>query len=149
MKISYKGDYALKIILDLALTYPDKLAHTKDIAQRQDIPKNYLDQIMLTLRQGGFVQSKKGPNGGYALTRPPKDITLGEVVRFIEGPIYPISCVDPDSPQSCDEVNKCGFYEIWQDVGLAISEIIDKITFEEIKHRALRLAQHNTNMYYI
>ena len=149
MNISYKGDYALKVILDLATNWPAKLVHTKDIAQRQNIPKGFLDQIMLLLRQGGFVQSKKGPNGGYSLTRPPKEIMLGEVVRFIDGPLYPISCIDPATPPTCNEVNKCSFYGVWQEVGLAISQIVDNISFAELKDRAIKLAEPTQAMYYI
>ena len=127
MKITYKGDYATKIILDLAENYQQELVHIEDIAKRQDIPQNYLEQILLMLKKGGFVQSKKGPNGGYELTRDPKNITLGEVVRFIEGPIYPISCTDPKGPQTCKEINRCAFIGIWREVGDAIANIVDSI----------------------
>ena len=149
MKISYKGDYALKVILDLAIHYPDKLVHTKEISQRQDIPKNYLEQILLTLRQGGFIQSKKGPQGGYSLTRKPMEIGLGEVIRHIEGPIYPISCVDKEVPPTCDFINKCAFFDVWTQVGDAISRIIDSINFEQLREQQLLLEQPASIMYHI
>lgn len=149
MKITYKGDYATKIILDLAENCQDKLVHIEDIAKRQDIPQNYLEQILLMLKKGGFVQSKKGPNGGYALTRSPKDISLGDIVRFIEGPIYPISCVDPEAPKTCKEVGKCSFYGIWKEVRESIAKIVDNIDFEQIKKRAAKLKEKDALNYYI
>jgi len=149
MTISYKGDYSLKIILDLTFYYPDTLVHIEDLAKRQDIPKKFLEQILLDLKKGGFVASKKGPNGGYYLTKNPKNITLGDVIRFIEGPIYPISCINPAVPQTCNEVKKCGFYSIWQDISKAISGIIDNITFYNIKEKTIKINEQNANMYYI
>jgi Rrf2 family transcriptional regulator, cysteine metabolism repressor len=141
MKVTYKGDYALKVILDLASYYPGELVHIEDIAKRQDIPQNYLEQILIMLKKGGFIQSKKGPNGGYCLTRPPKKITLGEVIRFIEGTVYPISCIDPEASQTCAEVNQCVFSDIWREVGDSISSIIDKVDFEQLKEKANKLKQ--------
>jgi len=149
MKVSYKGDYALKVILDLSEQYMCELVHIEDISQRQDIPKKFLEQILLALKKGGFVQSKKGPNGGYFLTRHPKEIYLGEVLRYVEGPLLPISCLDPNAAAGCDFVPKCVFYEIWQKVSLAIEEIIDDINFEQIMKRAADLSQIEVINYHI
>jgi Rrf2 family protein len=133
VKITYKGDYSLKIILELACHYPDKLVHIEEISKRQDIPRKFLEQILLNLKRGGFLISRKGARGGYSLARAPRDITLGEVVRYIEGSVYPISCIDCEAPSPCAEISACVFAPIWKSVGDAISSIIDNVNFETIK----------------
>jgi Rrf2 family protein len=149
MKISYKCDYATKIILDLSENYPNNLVHIEDIARRQNIPRNYLEQILLSLKRGGFVQSKKGPKGGYSLTRRSKEISLGDVVRFIEGSIYPISCVDPQASRTCDEVSRCALSGVWKEVGDAISNIVDNVNFEQIMDRTRKIRRKEVINYYI
>lgn len=149
MQISCKCDYATKIILDLSAHYPDRLVHVEDIAKRQDIPRNYLEQILLSLKKGGFVQSKKGPRGGYSLTRPSKDISLGDIVRFIEGSIYPNSRVDPQSLQAGDEADRCALSEIWKKVGETISTIVDDVDFEQILDRTKKIREKEVINYYI
>lgn len=135
MKISYKGDYALKIILDLSMYYPNELVSIVDLSKRQDIPKKFLEQILLDLKKGGFLQSKKGPNGGYSLAKSPENITLGDIVRYIEGSVYPISCIEPVNPSDCKDKTCCVFAPVWVEVGDAITSIIDGITFQELKNR--------------
>ena len=92
MKITYKGDYSLKTMLDLSMHYNKGVLPIQELAKKGDIPNKFLEQILLTLKKGGFVESKRGIDGGYFLARPPETITVGEVVRFIEGPIEPIAC---------------------------------------------------------
>lgn len=133
MKITYKGDYSLKVVLELACSYPHKLVHIEEISRKQDIPRKFLEQILLNLKRGGFLVSKKGARGGYTLARAPKDITLGEVVRYIEGSVYPISCIDCDAPSTCDVLSSCVFAPYWREVGDAISHIIDSVNFETLK----------------
>jgi Rrf2 family protein len=133
MKISFKGDYALKVILHLSLNHPEYLCHIENISKMEDIPKKFLEQILLELKRGGFVQSKKGPSGGYFLAREPRQISLGEIVRFIEGTVYPISCIDPSSKQTCREVSRCVFTSVWQRVEKEMSTILDNINFQELK----------------
>lgn len=135
MKISYKGDYALKIVLDLSMYYPDELVSILDLSQRQDIPKKFLEQILLDLKKGGFLQSKKGPNGGYSLAKSPADIKLGDIIRYIEGSVYPISCIEPVNSTECKDKACCVFAPIWTEVGNAITTIIDGITFKDLMKR--------------
>src|SRR3990167_5256678 len=94
MRITYKGDYALKAILDLALHYGTNLITIHELAQRTDTPLKFLEQVLLDLKRGGFVESRRGKVGGYLLARPPAQIRVGDVVRFIDGPIEPIACVE-------------------------------------------------------
>ena len=93
MKITYKGDYALKAVLDLAVYYGNEAVTINDIAKRIDAPVKFLEQVLLDLKKGGFVESRRGKIGGYLLSKAPGKITVGEVIRFIDGPIEPISCV--------------------------------------------------------
>ncbi|MDD5108617.1 MAG: Rrf2 family transcriptional regulator [Candidatus Omnitrophica bacterium] len=131
MRITYKGDYALKALLDLAIHYEHGLSTIHDIAKRINAPVKFLEQVLLELKNGGYVESRRGKVGGYLLAKAPGQITLGEIVRFIDGPIEPIACVEKNYT-GCADVYKCVFREIWSDVGIAISEIVDNITFEKL-----------------
>jgi len=133
MKITYKGDYALKTILDLALHYNQGVITIHDLAKRADIPIKFLEQVLLELKQGGFVDSKRGINGGYFLAKSPKEIKLGEVVRFIDGPIEPIPCANRGTAyKGCKDIYGCAFRNIWTEVTDSIAKIIDSITFEDL-----------------
>jgi Rrf2 family protein len=131
MKVTYKGDYALKAVLDLAINYDKELVTSHDMAKRIDTPIKFLEQILLDLKKGGFIESRRGKVGGYLLARPPAEITAGEVIRFIDGPTEPISCARQGYLE-CADIYKCVFRKIWQDVARATSDIIDNITFEQL-----------------
>ncbi|MBF0522015.1 MAG: Rrf2 family transcriptional regulator [Candidatus Omnitrophica bacterium] len=131
MKITYKGDYALKAVLDLAKNYNQGLLTINDIATHIDAPIKFLEQVLLELKRGGFVESRRGNVGGYLLARSPAEITVGDVVRFVDGPTEPIACVKEGYSQ-CGDVYKCVFRKIWQDVSQATSDIIDNINFEQL-----------------
>lgn len=131
MKITYKGDYALKAVLDLAIRYDRELITSHDLAKRIDAPVKFLEQVLLDLKKGGFVESRRGKVGGYLLARSPEQISVGEIIRFIEGPTEPISCARQGYSE-CTDIYKCVFRKIWQDVAKATSDIIDNITFEQL-----------------
>jgi len=136
MKITYKGDYALKALFQLALKYIDEgegaILSISDIAELGDMPVKFLEQILLTLKKGSFVKSRRGIKGGFVLARPPREITVGEVVRFIEGPIEPISCIVGERYKGCNDLSSCIFRGVWKEVADAISVVIDTLTFEEL-----------------
>lgn len=143
MRISYKGDYALKAILELSLKYGrSETVSIGEIASSGDMPENFLEQILLTLKKGGFVKSKRGIKGGFYLAKNPRDITVGQVIRFIEGPVEPISCVE-EGYKGCKDLKNCILREVWKEVGRAISVVIDTVNFEELtvrcKERTLNL----------
>ena len=143
MKIGYKSDYALKALLELALRYNDggkKAIPITEIAKFGDMPKQFLEQILLTLVRGGFVRSKRGAGGGFFLARPPRDITVGQVLRFVEGPIEPIECVK-DGYGGCGDLKSCIFRNVWKEVAGAISIVVDTLTFEEL---VLRYKEKNS-----
>ena len=131
MKITYKGDYALKALLDLAVHYEQGLSTINDVAKRIDAPVKFLEQVLLDLKKGGFVESKRGNVGGYQLAKDPTDITLGQVIRYIDGPIEPIGCVEKGY-SNCIDLRKCVFKNIWQKVALATSGIVDNISFADL-----------------
>ena len=135
MKITYKGDYALKALFELALKHEkegDGVTSITEIAKLGDMPTKFLEQILLTLRKGGFVKSKRGIRGGFSLARPAKDITVGEVIRFIEGPIEPISCVEEGRYKGFKDVASCIFRSVWKEIALATSKIVDSLTFADL-----------------
>ena len=130
MKITYKGDYAIKTILDLALNYGN-LVTIHDLAKRANIPIKFLEQVLLDLKKGGFVESRRGKTGGYLLAKQPSQIKLGDVIRFIDGPVEPIACLEKGYA-GCNDIYRCVLRKIWQDVTKATCGIIDKVTFEDL-----------------
>ncbi len=131
MKVTYKGDYALKTILDLALHYDKELVTTHDLAVRIDAPIKFLEQVLSELKKGGFIESRRGNVGGYMLARKPAKITVGEVIRFIDGPIEPIACLKGEYA-NCSDINKCVFRKVWEDTTKAISGVIDNVNFDDL-----------------
>jgi len=131
VRVTYKGDYAVKTILDIALHYENSPVTIQGLAKRADIPIKFLEQILLELKKGGFVESRRGKVGGYLLSKAPSQIKLGEVIRFIDGPIEPIACAGK-AYSGCGDIYKCVFKNIWQRVAEATSDIIDNITFEDL-----------------
>lgn len=131
MHITYKGDYALKAILNLAVHYGEAVVTINDLARVTDAPIKFLEQVLLDLKRGGFVESRRGKVGGYRLAKPPAQIKLGDVVRFIDGPIEPISCLEVGY-SGCRDVYRCVFKDVWKRVARATSEVIDNITFSEL-----------------
>ncbi|MDI6756398.1 MAG: Rrf2 family transcriptional regulator [Endomicrobiia bacterium] len=135
MKLTYKGDYALKIILDLAQYYEKGLVRVKDISERQDIPKKYLEQIILILKGAGYVRSRRGPDGGIALAKPPEKIRLGEIIRLTDGATSPITCVSKTEPSSCRAFAGCPFVDMWRDIRDYTNRIVDHTTFADMLDR--------------
>jgi len=149
VKITYKGDYALKAVLDLAIRYESGgVVPLSEIAGRQDIPMHYLEQIMLIIKGAGYVTSKRGIGGGFALTKPPEEISIGDIVRLIEGPVEPIICGKKIHDSSCGEEQCCAFREVWLEVTDAITNIVDSVTFAGIMQRTKELKEQNTGYMY-
>jgi Rrf2 family cysteine metabolism transcriptional repressor len=147
MVLSSRGKYATRALLDLALHYGEGPVQCGDIAARQAIPAKYLEQILLSLKRFGFVQSRKGPGGGYFLAKPPEAITLGEVVRAMDGPLAPISCVSVSGYMECGcpDPAACGLRAVWKQARDAVAAILDGTTFADIRdqHLALQAGQHS------
>jgi len=138
MRITYKGDYALKTILDLSLHYGNSPVTIHDLAKRSDIPIKFLEQILLDLKRGGFVESRRGKIGGYLLARHPAQIKLGEVIRFIDGPVEPLACVGKNY-KGCSDISRCVLRDIWEKISASTALIIDSVNFEELAKKTKRL----------
>ena len=134
MKLSKKGDYGLRAMLELAKNYSRGYTQIKGIARQEKIPVKFLEQILLTLKNTGFLTSKMGVGGGYRLAKPPQEITLGEVIRILEGPLAPISCVSVKFYRQCPEENSCGIRSIMNQVRNAIADILDHTTLYDVAH---------------
>lgn len=133
MQITYKGDYALKAILYLALNYNKRVVSMQELAKKLDIPIKFLEQILLELKKGKFVGSKRGIKGGYFLAKSPQTVKVGDVVRFIDGPIEPIACADISKEyKGCADIYSCVFRKIWLDVAQSVSNIVDGVTLEDL-----------------
>lgn len=138
MKLSKRGEYGLKAMIDLASQdEPTAVTQIKDIAARQQIPVKFLEQILLTLKNAGLLRSRAGVGGGYYLAKAPTDITLGQVVRTLDGPLAPISCVSQMAYERCvcDDETTCGLRLTMLDVRNAIAEILDKTTLADVSTR--------------
>jgi Rrf2 family transcriptional regulator, cysteine metabolism repressor len=131
MKISYKGDYSLKAMLDLSEHHGIELVTSRDMARRIDAPVKFLEQVLLQLKKGGFIESRRGKEGGYMLSKFPGEISVGDVVRYIDGPIEPIACLNYKYAD-CTDIKRCVFKKMWEKVHKATTEIIDNVTFEDL-----------------
>jgi len=138
VKLSKRGQYGLKAIIELASGGPPpQVVQIKDIAQREQIPVKFLEQILLTLKNAGLLQSRAGAGGGYYLARPPGEITLGQVVRVLDGPLAPIRCVSQMAyePCLCPKPEVCGLRLVMLDVRNAIADILDHTTLADLTRR--------------
>ena len=131
MRISTKGRYALRLMLDLALYGNGTCISLRDISARQNVSVKYLEQIVVILARAGFVKSVRGPQGGYRLARPPKDYTAGEILRLIEGSLAPVPCLEDDT-NSCPRSAECATVVLWSRLNQAISGVGDGMTLEDL-----------------
>lgn len=129
MKISTKGRYALRLMLDLAIHSDGEYVSIKSVATRQNISEKYLEQIIKMLSKEKFVESSRGAQGGYRLTREPKDYTVGEILRVAEGSLAPVACLDSDE-NTCENCMDCVTLEIWQCILDAVNKVVDSITLQ-------------------
>jgi len=132
VKLSTRGEYASRAILDIALHQGEGLVKIHDIAVRQDVPAKYLENILLTLQRAGIVRSRRGARGGYYLAKPATAITVGEVIRAMDGPLAPIHCVSISAYEQCPREATCGLRWVWKEVRDAIATILDHTTFDDV-----------------
>lgn len=131
MKISTKGRYALRLMIDLAMNSGDSPVRVKDIASRQDISEKYLEQIIAMFNKAGYVKSIRGAQGGYLLTKEPSEYTVGMILRLAEGSIAPVSCVD-DTSAGCDRREACVSAMLWEKINTAVNEVVDHTTLQDL-----------------
>jgi Rrf2 family protein len=148
MRLSKKGEYAVRALIEIGLESkqrPTSLIQISTVAQRTNIPEKFLEQILLALRNGGVLKSKRGVEGGYSLAKVPEDITLGEVIRLLDGPLAPIPCVSKTAyePCSCPDEESCGLHIAMKEVRDAIATILDnyklsRVIQEVLKHQSTK-----------
>ena len=152
MKITKKGEYALRSLLALASIYESERAvAVRGIAEEEKLPIKFLEQIMMVLKQAGLVRSSKGKGGGYTLSRHPREITLGEIIRTVDGPLAPISTASEIQKKIRKNDRDAGLYVTLLEVRNAICEILDKKTLADVLEKSFELAwsEPANQMYYI
>lgn len=130
MSLSQKCQYSLRAVFELAKHYGRGPVKISDIATKQAIPTRFLEVILNQLKQAGFVESRRGSMGGYVLTRPPESLTVGDVIRYVEGPLSPVPCMTSTSSKSCPLQGDCAFFPMWERAREALSKVYDTTTFE-------------------
>ena len=143
MKISTKGDYGIRALIELTHHFGDpRPLQSSEIASRQKIPESYLEQLLTTLRRAGFIRSVRGPQGGHALIRDPAELRVSEVVEALEGTILPTSCLDEAS--ACSKNGGCAQRDMWQAVREAILGVLDSTTIADLAERDRALSTGGT-----
>ena len=130
MKISTKGRYALRMMLEFAMS-GGQSTKLNQVAQRQQISVKYLEQIAMILCRAGYIKSMRGAQGGYRLARDPKDYTVGEILRLTEGSLAPVPCLE-DEPNQCSRAAGCAVLSVWKDLADAINQVVDRVTLADL-----------------
>ena len=130
MKLSTRGRYGTRAMLDLAIHNSEQAVLLRDIAKRQDISERYLENIMRILVSNGLVTSVQGRNGGFSLAKKPSEIKLSEIIQMVEGSISPVKCID--NPKLCKKMRDCVTYDIWGKLEKAMFDVLDSITLEDM-----------------
>jgi len=154
MKLSTQSRYGVRAIFDIAYHSEGLETQVKDISRRQGISPRYLEQIFQKLRKARIVGSKRGPSGGYFLSKKPEEITIGEIVRITEGNITPVLCQNPEDPsQSCNRLDECVTRIIWNEAGNRLKEYFDSVTIKDLckmaQEMGLKKDLDRRFMYYI
>ncbi|WIG60619.1 MAG: Iron-sulfur cluster regulator IscR [Ktedonobacterales bacterium] len=147
MRITMKGDYGLRAMIDLAAHYGAGPVPSGAIAERQRIPEHFLDQLLIMLRRAGLLKSLRGPQGGHMLARPPAQICMNDVIHALEGTIAPMECLP--NPGACQLTAGCAIREVWQQVEAYTRQLLLATTLEQLAQRHRIPAQQNEPMYYI
>ena len=134
MRISTKGRYALRLMLDLAINENGKPIRIKEISERQEISDKYLEQIIAILTKAGYVRSVRGPQGGYNLSKKPREYTVGSILRLTEGSLCPVPCFE-DEVNTCERENECVTVILWKKIDDAIKGVVDNVTLEDLVER--------------
>lgn len=129
MKISTKGRYGMRLMLFLAVNYKNGHIPLKEIARNQDLSEKYLEQIINPLTKAGFVHSFRGAQGGYALTKDPAEITVGSILRILEGSLSPVDCVESST---CEKADTCTSISLWKKIKDAVDNVVDHVTLADL-----------------
>ena len=147
MKLSTRARYGMRALLDLALHRGEGLVLLRDIARRQQIPLAYLEHLIAPLISGGIVRSTRGSKGGLSLAKPPEEIVLSDVIRFLEGSIAPAECIG--NPEMCDRSGLCAVRDVWGELQKAMDGVLESITLQDLVERHKSKEQAEEVMYHI
>lgn len=149
MKLSTKGRYGIQAMFELALYYGGGPISLKIIAENEGLSEHYLEQLIAILRRSGLVKSVRGAQGGYILSLPPNKITVGDIIRTLEGSLAPADCVVEDEPLACVRAGGCPTRIVMEKIRDAINEVIDSITLQDMVDDYKKMTNKNSYMYYI
>jgi len=145
MRISQKCQYAVRAVLELAKRYGTGPVTVSEIARRQAVPPRFLEIILNELKQGGCVRSRRGAAGGYELGANPREITVGQVIRAVDGPLEPVRCVSEDGASECPLGRRCALVGLWKRAKDAVEEVYDGTTFQDLAEQERVLEAHSTD----
>lgn len=149
LKLSTKGRYGVRAMLDLAQHAGEGPIALKSIAERTELSEHYLEQLISGLRKAGLVRSVRGAQGGYVLGKEANQISVGDVIRVLEGPIAPVECVSEEDPECCQKAQYCVTRTIWEKIRDSIADVVDSITLEDMVQDAKRKeSERNFDAYY-
>lgn len=131
MKISTRGRYAVRVMLDLAANNTGEYIKVKQIAKRQEISEKYLEQIIAILNKAGFVKSVRGAQGGYKIAKEPSQYTVGMILRLTEGSLCPVACLE-DATNECERCDTCETLTVWKELNQAINNVVDNVTIADL-----------------
>lgn len=141
MKLSTKGRYGLRAMIDLAMNGQDEKVSVKSISERQGISENYLERLFALLKKGGYITSTRGAQGGYSLSRPAPDISVGDILRALEGDLTPVDCVLPT--EECTKSNHCCTKTVWKKLSDSINNAVDSISLQDMVEEQSEIDRHN------
>ncbi len=140
MKLSNRSQYGVRALFDIAYYGEGKTIQIHEISKRQGIPRRFLEQIFFILKKAGIIDSIRGPKGGYLLHQAPHEISVGDIIRILEGPIEPVPCTTMEEDGStCHYIDKCVTRKVWEGAGNLLTEYFDSITLEDLCLRANEL----------
>lgn len=143
MKLSTRGVYGLRAMVDLAIYGEESPTSIKNISERQSISENYLEQIIAVLRKSGFVKSSRGAQGGYSLNKEPTNISVGDILRVLEGDLNPVDCIIVNDEKTCSEADLCVTKFVWKKISDSINEVVNNITLKDLMNEQKTIHEEN------
>jgi Rrf2 family transcriptional regulator, cysteine metabolism repressor len=147
MRISTKGRYGVRAMFDLAMHNRENAIALKGVAAREHISEKYLEHLFASLKKAGLIHSVRGAQGGYRLAHPPEEITLGDIIRVLEGPVTPSECVTEEA-EFCERMTECVMHDVWGRIRTQIDEVLDSVTLADVCEEQRKM-QKNGYMYHI
>ncbi len=149
MNLSQKCQYAVRSMLELAKHYGKGPLRISAIAEKQSIPARFLENILNELRSTGLIESRRGAQGGYILTKDPGEITVGDIIRLVDGPLDPVKCTEDKNISSCPLRSQCSLIDLWSRAKAAVEEVYDSVTFKELAEQEEKIRLSETSNYSI